>query len=181
MYLLPIELKNSIVRVPEEAVKWVKRIREMLFTSFGCMSGEQAGWRIIKVDVFSQIEGFLLPSISEVESWQIPKESQQQRMQANEALLALPNLSATSANRYESVGSGFFRPVMGVSDLTIRVFEALENNGHVGPSLIRVHNRSLLVTQRGMLVLDSWLTEGESGVLNTLNTLDRNTIRTVLR
>ena len=95
MYLLPIELKNSVVRVPEEAVKWVKRIREMLFTSFGCMSGEQAGWRIIKVDVFSQIEGFLLPSISEVESWQIPKESQQQRMQANEALLALPNLSAT--------------------------------------------------------------------------------------
>ena len=70
---------------------------------------------------------------------------------------------------------------MGVSDLTIRVFEALENNGHVGPSLIRVHNRSLLVTQRGMLVLDSWLTEGESGVLNTLNTLARNTIRTVLR
>ena len=65
--------------------------------------------------------------------------------------------------------------------MTIRVFEALENSGHVGSSLIRVHNRSLLVTQRGMLVLDSWLTEGESGVLNTLNTLARNTIRTVLR
>ena len=48
MYLLPIESKNSTVRVPEEAVKWVKRTREMLFTSSGCMSGEQAGWRIIR-------------------------------------------------------------------------------------------------------------------------------------
>ena len=102
-------------------------------------------------------------------------------MQANEALLALPNLSATSANRYESVGSGFFRLVWECQIWQFVSLRPLENNGHVGPSLIRVHNRSLLVTQRGMLVLDSWLAEGESGVLNTLNTLARNTIRTVLR
>ena len=90
------------------------------------------------------------------------------------------SLSNVSKSIWEC-GLWILSPSLGVSDLTIRVFEALESNGHVGPSLIRVHNRSLLVTQRGMLVLDSWLAEGESGVLNTLNTLARNTIRTVLR